>query len=77
VYACGLRNLKQVYVGGKLAVDGTRVLTVDEARLRSEVYTRVARMEQEARAEEAKEGPATTFDLDELDSDGIALAMGP
>ncbi len=73
VYACGLRNLKEVYVGGKLAVEGTKVLTYDEARLRSEVYTRLARMEDEAKAEEAQ-GHATAFDSEVLAGFGLPAA---
>ncbi len=49
VLACGLRNLKQVYVGGELVVDGERHLKQDEALLRREVDTRVARLAAENR----------------------------
>jgi cytosine/adenosine deaminase-related metal-dependent hydrolase len=44
VLACGLRNLKQVYVGGKLVVDGENVLTQDESVIRKEVDKRIARL---------------------------------
>lgn len=44
VLACGLRNLKQVYVGGELVVDGERHLKQDEALIRREVDARVARL---------------------------------
>jgi cytosine/adenosine deaminase-related metal-dependent hydrolase len=76
VYACGLRNLKSVYVGGKLVADGTRVLTVDEARLHAEVYTRLARMESQARAEEAAV-KATADAGSRLDACGLPLALAP
>ncbi|MEO7597588.1 MAG: amidohydrolase family protein [Opitutus sp.] len=54
VLACDLRNLKQVYVGGKLVADGTRMLTFDEKKVRAEVDVRMARMEAAAVAEEQK-----------------------
>jgi 5-methylthioadenosine/S-adenosylhomocysteine deaminase len=44
VLACGLRNLKQVYVGGELIVDGERHLKQDESVVRREVDTRIARL---------------------------------
>jgi len=50
VYACSLRNLKQVYVGGKLTADGNRITTYDESRIRAEVFSRMARIEEQARA---------------------------
>lgn len=45
VLACGLRNLKQVYVGGKLVADGEKMLTQDETRVRQEIDTRFARIQ--------------------------------
>lgn len=45
VLACGQRNLKQVYIGGKLAADGTKNLTFDAALAGREVRTRVARIQ--------------------------------
>jgi 5-methylthioadenosine/S-adenosylhomocysteine deaminase len=45
VLACGLRNLKQVYVGGVLAADGEKMLTQDEAAVRAEIDPRVARLQ--------------------------------
>ncbi|MDB6095668.1 MAG: hypothetical protein JWM32_3230 [Verrucomicrobia bacterium] len=54
VLACGLRNLKQVYVGGKLVADGTHLLTQDEAVVRREVDTRMARLEAAAAALDEK-----------------------
>jgi cytosine/adenosine deaminase-related metal-dependent hydrolase len=45
VLACGMRNLKQVYIGGKLAADGSKVLTADEPNVIKEVYARVARIQ--------------------------------
>lgn len=44
VLACGLRNLKQVYVGGKLAIDDDKILTYDEKVVRNEIDTRIARL---------------------------------
>jgi cytosine/adenosine deaminase-related metal-dependent hydrolase len=52
VLACGLRNLKQVYVGGKLVADGTTLLTQDEKKVRGEIDTRMARLEAAAIAAE-------------------------
>ena len=76
VYACGLRNLKQVYVGGKLAVEGSKILTYDESKIHSEVYTRLARMEAEAKAEEARQKAVAAIQVD-FDGCGIPLAMAP
>ena len=45
VLACGQRNLKQVYIGGKLAADGTTNLTFDSVQAGKEVRTRVSRIE--------------------------------
>lgn len=45
VLACGLRNLKQVYVGGKLVADGEAVLTQNEAVVRAEIDPRVAKLQ--------------------------------
>lgn len=59
VLACGLRNLKQVYVGGKLVADGTTLVGQDEARLRAEIDTRIARLRAAAEAEEQKVAAAT------------------
>ena len=58
VLACGLRNLKQVYVGGKLVADGTKILTFDEKKLRSEIDTRMGRLEALADAEDKKSSSA-------------------
>jgi 5-methylthioadenosine/S-adenosylhomocysteine deaminase len=60
VLACGQRNLKQVYVGGKLAADGTNNLTFDSARATREVYARIARIE---KLIEAQDAPLVPFDL--------------
>jgi 5-methylthioadenosine/S-adenosylhomocysteine deaminase len=54
VLACGLRNLEQVYVGGRLVADGLRLMTQDEARLRREIDDRIARLESEVRALEGR-----------------------
>ena len=55
VLACGLRNLKQVYVGGKLIADGETMLTFDESIVRREIDARLARIEGEAAAAERRE----------------------
>lgn len=73
VYACGLRNLKEVYVGGRLSVEGTHLLTYDESKLRSEVYSRMARIEQEAAADAARASAVSERSLD-LDGCGLAVA---
>jgi cytosine/adenosine deaminase-related metal-dependent hydrolase len=74
VYACSLRNLKEVYVGGKLAAEGTHMMTFDESRVRSEVYSRLARMEGQAKAEAAE--PYTGDDgWNHFDDCGLPLAM--
>jgi len=44
VLACSLRNLQQVYVGGDLVAEGSRLVGRDEDRIRLEVDTRVARL---------------------------------
>ena len=44
VLAMSLRNLKEVWVGGKKAVDGLELLTFDETELRSEIDTRTDRI---------------------------------
>ena len=49
VLACGLRNLQQVYVGGELVAEGCTLTRHDEATVRREVDTRMARL-QAARA---------------------------
>jgi len=54
VLACGLRNLKQVYVGGKLVADGTKLLTFDERKVRAEVDARIARLQAAAAVEEKR-----------------------
>jgi cytosine/adenosine deaminase-related metal-dependent hydrolase len=75
VYACGLRNLQKVYVGGRLVADGTRVLTQDEAVVRREIDERVARLHAEvlalprATAEAPPSGPVAA----EAESDMAAL----
>jgi len=58
VLACGLRNLKQVYVGGRLVADGTRMLSFDEKKVRAEVDARMLRLEAAAEAEEKKSAAA-------------------
>ncbi len=54
VLAMSLRNLKEVWVGGKKAVEGTTLLTFDESEVRKEIDTRTDR----ARAAAALTGPA-------------------
>lgn len=44
VLACDLRSLKQVYVGGKLKVDGLTLVGVDERKLRQEIDSRTDRL---------------------------------
>lgn len=53
VLACGLRNLQQVYIGGKLAAEGTRLRSYDEPKAIAEVYARVARIQKVIEAEES------------------------
>ncbi len=75
VYSCGLRNLQKVYVGGKLVADGTKVLTVDEAKMRREIDDRVARLDAQVKAlpkavaESMQEDPSTL----DMESDLLAL----
>jgi cytosine/adenosine deaminase-related metal-dependent hydrolase len=49
VLACGLRNLQQVYVGGRLVADGIRLTAQDEGLIRREVDRRMARLEEASR----------------------------
>jgi len=53
VLACGQRNLKQVYVGGRLIVDDAVIVTQDENIVKHEVDTRVDRLRGEIAAREA------------------------
>jgi 5-methylthioadenosine/S-adenosylhomocysteine deaminase len=75
VYACGLRNLQKVYVGGKLVADGTHVLTFDESVIRKEIDQRVARLHAEVLA--LPKSVATAMPLDpsalDLETDLVAL----
>jgi len=48
VLACGLRNLKQVYVAGDLVADGLRMPRQDEGEIRRQVDQRMTRLEMEA-----------------------------
>lgn len=48
VLACGLRNLKQVYVAGGLVADGIALVRQDEPAVRSQVDARMARLEETA-----------------------------
>jgi len=45
VLACGLRNLKQVYVGGKQVAEESTMLSYDEPRAIAEAHARVARIQ--------------------------------
>jgi hypothetical protein len=45
VLACGLRNLKQVYVGGDLVADGINLPRQHEAAIDAEVAKRMVRLE--------------------------------
>lgn len=53
VLACDLHSVKQVYVGGKLKVEGLTLIGVDEPRLRSEIDTRTDRLRAAAAAANA------------------------
>lgn len=53
VLASSLRNLKQVWVGGRLIADGTRITTVDEAEVRKQIDTRMSRITAAALAADA------------------------
>lgn len=44
VLAMGLRNLREVWVGGEQVVDGMTLLSHDEARVREEIDTRTGRI---------------------------------
>jgi cytosine/adenosine deaminase-related metal-dependent hydrolase len=57
VLACSLRNLKQVYVAGRLVAEGPDLVGQDEALLRREVDTRVARLQA------ARQQSVATLDL--------------
>jgi 5-methylthioadenosine/S-adenosylhomocysteine deaminase len=57
VLACSLRNLEQVYVGGNLVAEGSRLVGRDEGRIRIEVDTRVARLKA------ARDGSVPNLDL--------------
>jgi len=48
VLASSLRNLKQVYVGGKLVADGEKMMTYDETKVRMEIDQRTDRIRQKA-----------------------------
>jgi cytosine/adenosine deaminase-related metal-dependent hydrolase len=49
VLACGLRNLQQVYVGGRLVADGIHLTQQDEGEIRRQVDARMARLEATSR----------------------------
>jgi 5-methylthioadenosine/S-adenosylhomocysteine deaminase len=69
VYACGLRNLQKVYVGGRLVADGTRVLTQNEAVLRREIDSRVARLHAELQAMPKAVAAALDRDAGSMEAD--------
>lgn len=54
VLACGLRNLKQVYIGGKLVADGMDLPGQDETMIRAEVDARIARIQAVLDSEKSK-----------------------
>jgi 5-methylthioadenosine/S-adenosylhomocysteine deaminase len=54
VLACGLRNLKQVYVGGKLVAEGLAIVGQDEDHVSSEIDVRMTRIVAEADAADQK-----------------------
>ncbi len=58
VLACDLRSLKQVYVGGKLKVEGLTLVGVDEAKLRAEIDIRTDRLRAAAALANAAESIA-------------------
>jgi len=76
VYSMGLRNLQKVYVGGKLVADGSKVLTIDEAKMRREIDTRVARLHAEVMALPKAVADAMPEDANllDLESDLVASA---
>ncbi len=59
VLACDLRSLKQVYVAGKLKVEGLTLVGVDEAKLRAEIDTRTDRLRSAAALANAAETAAS------------------
>lgn len=65
VYACTLRNLRQVYVAGECVAEGERMMRADEPAIRKEVDARIARLGREFEALEAKrqagQGPTHPF----------------
>jgi len=61
VYACSLRNLKQVYVAGKCVADGERMTTFDESKVRQEVDTRIARITAESNVRTAAAEGSRSF----------------
>jgi len=72
VLACGQRNLKQVYVGGRLVVDDAAIVTRDESEVRRQIDTRIDRLRIEIAAREKK----TTFD-EALQPHPYAIAANP
>ena len=44
VLAAGLRNIQAVFVGGQQVAKGTKILTIDEGRLRKEIDKRTDRI---------------------------------
>jgi 5-methylthioadenosine/S-adenosylhomocysteine deaminase len=77
VYAMGLRNLQKVYVGGKLAADGPKVVTCDEAVIRREIDARVARLHAQVQALTPSAAAALQPDLNALEIDSDLLAAAP
>jgi cytosine/adenosine deaminase-related metal-dependent hydrolase len=57
VLACGLRNLKQVYVAGDLVADGLALVRQDEPAVRAQVDARIARLEETASRHDPTQAP--------------------
>lgn len=57
VLACGLRNLRQVYVGGELVAEGTTLVGREESIIRREVDDRIARLQTAAAASSSAHPP--------------------
>jgi len=65
VLASSLRNLKSVYVGGRQVADGTRILTVEEPKVRTEIDARMERIRAVAKAAETTEEESESIEAAE------------
>ncbi len=81
VFATSLRNLEQVYVGGKMVADGLALPGQDEAQLRAEIDTRTDRLrafavadDLIAEAKEARQANNPTLAMQLFDK---AIAIAP